>query len=342
MDEQSKLDRRAFLTSMGSMAPLALLGCSSYGSTNDSAAPDASIDDLSAAATGDLYRRCRFGAYAVGGTAGHAALETAVGATLRRYVKYTVMGTNGASNWPTTDAQWCVDTGHDLAIAWDVAATGPTFANILDGSNDASLDAFFQQCKAFPNRLILRMWWEMNDGNGPTKVGNNVLVTSRTQWKQTWRYVYNRCKVVNGATNVVFFYCANGSDSNHAGNTIENLFPGVAYVDQIGFDTYNNTKFGPWTRFDSLLNTPYARVTALHPTASVAIAEIGTVNVDPSDPSQNKATWQKGLFTSQQFPRLKHVDFFSVDQSASGGQNWRIDQTPASLAVCKQYLPLAP
>jgi hypothetical protein len=292
--------------------------------------------------TGDLVDRCSFGAYATtGGTAAHATLESTVGATLKRYVTYQVMGVSGSSNWPTAEAAWCAQTGHDLAIAWDVLSSGPTFAAILAGANDASLDAFFQECKSFPGKVILRMWWEMNDGSGPTKVGNGVLVSSRSQWISAWRYVYNRCKVANGATNVSFFYCANGADSNNAGNTIENLYPGSAYVDEIGFDTYNETHYGTFGSFADRMEPAYTRVTALHPTASVTIGEIGTVDVDPSDPSQSKATWLTGMFTNQLFPRLRHVDFFSVDQ-CPWGNDWRIDETSASLAVCQTQLPFAP
>lgn len=293
--------------------------------------------------TGPLYQRCSFGAYADEGNAGtsdHAALEATLGATLKRMNTYQNMSSGGDSGWPTSVANWCTSTGHDLDISWDCSANGPSFATILAGGNNATLDAFFQQCKAFSGTVYLRMWWEMNDQGGPTKPGNGGLCANRAQWIQTWQYVYNRCKVTNGCTNVKFNYCPSGTDQNSLGNTIENVYPGSSYVDEIGFDAYNTPDWAPWQSFDSLMGSFYDRICALHPTAPVCLGEVGTSNNDPDDSSQNKATWLAGLFTSQKFPRMRNINFFSANQG--GNENWRLDQTSASVAVCRQYLSSAP
>jgi beta-mannanase len=184
------------------------------------------------------------------------------------------------------------------------------------------------------------MWWEPNTAGGRYTMaytGKDKTITSLGQYKRAWAYVHHRAKIVNRATNVSFFFCANGSDVG--GYTVEQYFPGAQYVDEVGFDTYNETRWAPWTSFDTKLRPMYDRVTALHATAPVAIGELGTV--DTGGPvGANKATWLQDMFTSTSFPRLKHVDFFSVNQGRS--HDWRLNQTAAAIAVCKKHLAHAP
>lgn len=288
-----------------------------------------------------LASRVTFGAYAnSGGTTQHSILETALGVKIPRYVTYQVMGTGGASAWPTTDAAWCKSTGHDLSIAWDILSSGPTFANILNGTNNASIDAFFTAAKNYGAPVTLRMWWEMNDANGPTKVDNasstlfssSTVSVRRTQWIDAWRYVYNRCKNTIGANNVDFFFCANGSDTG--ATTIEQLWPGEQYVDVIGLDTYNETTFASWTSFTAKIAPMMNRLAALAPNLPQGIGEIGTV--DTGGPGgTSKATWLQDMFSSTDWPALRFVDYFSVNQS----NDWRLDQTPEAIAAVQTWVP---
>lgn len=288
-----------------------------------------------------LADRAIFGAYAnTGGTTQHAALETALGVKIPRHVTFQTMASGGTSGWPTADAAWCKSTGHDLAIAWDIPSGGPTFATILSGGNNATLDAFFTAAKNYNAPVTLRMWWEMNDSNGPTKVDNasstlfasSTVSARRTQWIAAWQYVYNRCKTTIGADNVDFFFCANGSDTG--ATTIEQLWPGGSYVDVIGLDTYNETFFASWTSFTAKIAPMMTRLAALAPTLPQGIGELGTV--DTGGPTgTSKATWLQDLFATSDWPKLAFVDFFSVNQS----NDWRLDQTAGSIAATQAWIP---
>lgn len=215
-------------------------------------------------------------------------------------------------------------------------STGPKFANILAGSNNVSLDAFFQKCKTFPGKIILHMWWEMNCTGGPTKISGGNLCSSAAQWKQTWQYVCNRCKVTNGCTNVTFFWCANGTD---IGTTkMEDLYPGMNYVDIVGFDTYNETTYGNWESFDTRFVAKYDRIAAFNTNSPFAVGETGCVPSDPTNAANTEELWFRQLFTSQQMPRLRDIDFFSVNKE----YDWRINRTAATTTVCRLYLPTAP
>jgi len=112
-----------------------------------------------------LYTRCSFGAYA-DNTAGHEALEKRVGAKLKRYVTYQDLpSVGGGDGWPQTDADWCARTGHDLVIAWDIHSNiNLNGDQLLRGEINTQLNSFFKKAKAFPNKVVLRMWWEFNEG----------------------------------------------------------------------------------------------------------------------------------------------------------------------------------
>jgi hypothetical protein len=287
--------------------------------------------------TGDLYKRCAFGVSA-GSTGAHAALENLFGAKLKHFVCFKNMGNNGASNWPA-EADWCKSTGHTLDIAWDMVGTNVRFSDLIAGKNNASLDAFFQAAKRHGDKVVLRMWWEMNDPHGPTKVGSGgeSLVSSSAEWVQAWKYVYNRCKVTNDCTNVKFFWCPNGSDTGNG--PLESFYPGDNYVDIIGFDTYNQPMWagGAWHSFDDQFTGIYNRVDALSGNKNIPmmVGETGTVSGPVG--GHTRAEWLRQMFTSQKFPRLRQIDYFNYD--LGGGLDWRWDNGADSISVCKQYLP---
>lgn len=293
-----------------------------------------SFEPVGLPTTGDLYKRCAFGV-ATGSTAAHEALEAKLGAKFKNYVKYYDMGHNGIGNWPSVDAAWCKTTGHTLHLGWDMGGTTMTFAQVIAGQNNASLDAFFQSCKAHGDTIILRMWWEMNDPNGPTKVGSsNSLVTSTQEWVTAWKFVYNRCKVTNGCTNVKFFWCANGSDTG--AYKMEEFYPGDAYVDIVGFDTYNKPIWaaGAWHTFEQQYDGPYNRVAAITADKTIPIMVGETGSDDGPINGHTKDEWLRQMFTSQKYPRLRQIDWFNYYE-------YKIDATQAAVDVCRQYLPIA-
>jgi len=289
--------------------------------------------------TGDLYKRCAFGVSA-GSTGAHQALENLFGAKLKHFVCFKNMGNNGNSNWPA-EADWCKSTGHILDIAWDMVGTNVRFSDLIAGKNNASLDAFFQAAKKHGDKVVLRMWWEMNDPHGPTKVGSGgeSLVSSSAEWVQAWKYVYNRCKITNGCTNVKFFWCPNGSDTGNG--AMESFYPGDNYVDIIGFDTYNQPAWagGAWHTFDEQFSGVYDRVAAISANKNIPmmVGETGTVSGPVN--GHTRAEWLRQMFTSQKYPRLRQIDYFNYD--LGGGLDWRWDNGVDSTNVCKQYLPLA-
>lgn len=77
----------------------------------------------------------------------------------------------------------------------------------------------------------------------------------------------------------------------------------------------------------------YQRLVKLHTTAPVVVAEIGSREAKPTE-SHSKAVWLQQLFTETRFPRLTHVNFFSVEKE----RDWRLNSSPQALAVVRKYL----
>lgn len=297
-----------------------------------------STKNADSAVTSELYTRCSFGAYA-GGTAAHENLERRIGAKLKRYVTFhNLPAVGGWDSWPQTEAEWCARTGHDLVIAWDIHSDfNLSGSQLLGGAINTQLDSFFTKARAFPNKVVLRMWWEFNDGTG-RKVGRNPTAWpgGPAQWREAWRYVVNRAKA-NGAHvsqggNVSFFWCANGSDT--AGLRMEDYWPGAQHVDMIGLDTYNDN-WAPWTEFADKIQPMMDRILALPGAREkpLGIGETGSINTD-----NRKADWYRNLFTTTYWPNLKAIDFFSVNKE----QDWRLDHPESVRAVSAEFLPKAP
>jgi hypothetical protein len=295
-----------------------------------------------ASASVPLARRCAFGAFAPNephgsapaGLGEHYSLEARLGVRLKRMVWFANMD----EPWPEAAAAEAAKTGHTPHFAWDSGRV--RLSEILDGSRDAMLDAFFQRAKSFRRPVVLRLWWEMNTSGGRYTMayrGPDKTVATVSEYKDAWRYVHRRAKVVNGAANVGFLFCANGSDVG--GYPMEKYFPGAEFVDEIGFNSYNETTHSHWQSFEQKLRPMYDRVATLHPTAPVTIGELGTVN-HGGPPGTSKATWLQDMFASTAFPRLTHVDFFSADQGPA--RDWRLTQTREAIAVCRTNLARAP
>lgn len=295
-----------------------------------------------------LFKRTSFGAfvdeavhggqfpYAVGA---YSSFETAMGAKLKRMSVFC-----GFSETLPTDAAFkaYATSGHEVMLAWDVAYAGGkvSFADIRAGVHDSILASVFDSCEAYGGPVVIRPWWEFNDSNSGSAPGNGSCATT-AEWIATWRYVVNYYRSHYSSGRVKFFWCANGSDIGP--NAMESFWPGAAYVDEVGFDTYNETEYSSWQTFEQKVGPIYDRVVA---TAAVdgapgnalpvSIGEIGSVS--GTAPGQARADFFQGMYLTGKFPRLKHVTFF---HTANTGTDWRINVEGAG-PVNTQYLAQSP
>lgn len=308
-------------------------GVTALAATSVVAAPSA----YAAEAQSPLYKRCSFGAHADDepnpNVYAHFGLESITGAKLPRMSWFQDIG----EPWKSTQGADAARTGHSLCIAWAPSAYGSdiSFSRILNGELDYLLNNFFVKAAQHPRPVTIRPFWEMNCNSSSSSVdfvNGSKLVNSVEQFKDTWRHLVGLQRQA-GASNVKWYFCVNGGDvGNHP---MEDYWPGADYVDEMGFDTYNDD-WSPWADFDVKVAPMYGRLAALDANLPISIGEIGCKDYG-APAGQSKASWSEKMFLSTQFPRLKHVEFYNRNQ----GTDWRIQSSWASLAVYQRYLPQA-
>ncbi|HEV7534253.1 MAG TPA: glycosyl hydrolase, partial [Acidimicrobiia bacterium] len=141
---------------------------------------------------------------------------------------------------PTTGAmipmdpavQLDVDANRIAIVGWACAPN----ADVLSGKLDKQIDAAAAAFKSYPRQFFMRYCWEMDGSRQPANVGGNP-----DQFIAAWRYIYNRVKVTDGATNVIWLWTANANGFKLGGwpAVASKYYPGDDYVDWVSADGYN-------------------------------------------------------------------------------------------------------
>lgn len=210
---------------------------------------------------------------------------------------------------------WSADRRNGSEIGWNRVAAGDV---------DSLVREFARAAKAWNKPLILRPEWEMN-------IRFNSTSNTPQAYINMWRRLHNIFDE-EGATNVLWFWCP-----NEGGPAIPfvRYYPGDAYVDYIGFDTYNwgtqNAGY-VWEAAAENIGPIYEQLTELA-AKPIIIGEIGS-----SEIGGNKAAWIKRTFLQdipEQFPRIVAVLYFNNNQD---GEDWRVNTSIASLNAFKEVI----
>jgi Glycosyl hydrolase family 26 len=117
-------------------------------------------------------------------------------------------------------------------VGWACAPNADVLAGKLDKQIDAAAAAF----KGFSDQFFMRYCWEMDGSRQPATVNGDP-----GQFIAAWRYIYNRVKNVDGASNVIWLWTANANGFKLGGwpAVASKYYPGDAYVDWVSSDGYN-------------------------------------------------------------------------------------------------------
>ncbi len=230
-------------------------------------------------------------------------------------------------NFPTDRVRNAHSNGSIPLITLEFTRTlnGPGVQSILNGDRDQYLKDFAAGAKAAGGTIWLRPLHEMNGNWYPWcgAVGANTPAKTVAAWKHIHDVIYGE-----GATNVKFVWNVNANSvPNTSANAIEKFWPGDDYVDFTSIDGYNwgNRRWSTPTR---VFGDAYRRVSALS-SKPMFIAETAC-NPEGGD----KAAWTADFFAQMyaRFPRIEGVCWFNVDKE----HDWRIDETPATLAAIQR------
>ena len=138
-------------------------------------------------------------------------------------------------------------------INWEPA--GIDFNDIVSGSLDATIKARAAGAKALGKKFFLDFAAEMNGDEAWS--GNNAPL-----YVSAYRHIHDSF-VAGGATNVVWAWCPNVTDTNGSNKTTMDYYPGDAYVDWTGVDGYNwGGTNGDWQTFQQVFADIYPLLAA--------------------------------------------------------------------------------
>ncbi len=230
-----------------------------------------------------------------------------------RYDMGEVVKNSGFSTW--------VAQGITPEITWE--PTNVSFADINSGLYDAYLTTTATELKAFGSTIFLRPFHEFNGtwytwglaNQGGSSATDTAFIAA---WQRMVTIFHNA-----GATNVKFVWCfstgALGNATTSPWNNPANAYPGDAYVDWIGYDTYNRGNIltgAKWKSFDTISMTPYQLAVSIAPNKPVAVSEIASNEY--GDGGASKTTWVTAMLDELQspsnpYPNIKLLSWFEQD-----------------------------
>jgi hypothetical protein len=263
------------------------------------------------------------------------AFTSAVGGRVpATWTIWSQWGRRDFSAFPATAAEGARARGAMPMIWWEPVdpsrlddPTYPRLANITAGLHDDYIRSFARQARQFRHPVLLRFAHEMNGGMFPW--GVQYFDNSAATFVAAWRHVHRIFQQV-GATNVRFVWsvakksCAGGCDP------YAQFYPGDAYVDYLGFSSYNWGAFKEgWV---SMLQG-YTRVTNL--LASLSSKPIMAVETGANPEGGDKAAWiREGyLAVYERLPRVEAIVYLNVDLRPDGHPDWSLTSPPEALEM---------
>lgn len=157
--------------------------------------------------------------------------------------------------------------------AWRGNGAGYSLPSIASGADDATIDRMARVLAAQKGDIWLRVFHEFNDPYDPAaKTGYPWSVGGGTQntpeqLVAAWRHIYERFHA-DGATNVRFVWTPDGNNLVDRVPLVQAAYPGDAYVDYTGWDSYD----------DYPNQSVYGFLAQLAPTKQAVISELGASN----------------------------------------------------------------
>jgi hypothetical protein len=142
-----------------------------------------------------------------------------------------------------------------------------TLDDVVDGSQDAAIKKWAQEAKAFGKPFLFAPWWEMNGGWYAWGRSPNFIAA--------WRRFHDLV-VAEGATNVTWTWVVNSIWFDPESDPSP-YYPGDAYVDWTGLDSYNwgrnPAQPDKWLTPEQTITPTLEIIKEVAPTKPIAIVE---------------------------------------------------------------------
>ena len=223
-------------------------------------------------------------------------------------------------NWTSAkDTRDDIAAGRIPLVNWE--PDGIDFNDIISGKLDSTINARADGAKALGTKFFLDFAAEMNEDEG---WGDH----DPAKYIAAYRHIHD-IFVARGATNVVWAWCPNVTDSDDSPSTMS-YYPGDTYVDWTGVDGYNWGTSDPdfdWQSFATVFKDIYPKLAAKG--KPIIIGEMASDEVGGS-----KAQWIKNMIPTlkTKFPMIKAFVWFDIDKE----RHWEINSSASALAAYQQ------
>ncbi len=232
-----------------------------------------------------------------------------------------------SDTFPSGLEQADVAAGRVPLVSWQ----GTSLRKITDGSQDDLIRTRARAVRALGRPMFLRWAWEMNGNWSPADgTHNNTPGThdGPEKYVAAWRHIRTIFRE-EGATNAVWVWCPNATDTPaEPWNTAAKYYPGDAWVDWVGVDTYNWGKLRTWSTWQSLATGVKPFQEAYGDRKPIMVAETSS-----AQDAGSKARWVEQLRREvpTALPSVAALVWFDVDKE----EDWRIDSAPDVLAAVR-------
>jgi len=249
---------------------------------------------------------------------------------------------------PDTNLEGDIDHGRVPVISWTCDRKTTNSDHIIasgDPTEDANITATAKALAQYPGPVLLRWFWEFNlinanDGNQPCRNDNGTPTQQvYTDFIGAWQHIYQLFQTA-GATNVVFLwnpghYTDGNPDDPHG------YYPGNAYVDWIGIDTYQRAQTQTFTSDFEEFYTDFSA--SQYGGKPLMVGENASANESVYN-AELQPTYLNGILadlTSNLYPALKAYDYF--DGPGNAPDDWVLDaqglRAFATAATNPAFLP---
>jgi hypothetical protein len=236
-------------------------------------------------------------------------------------------------SWDTKDTGTNVHNGTDVpGVLWAQPDFAPS--KIVAGDFDPYIRATAKLIASLPCPIALRFDQEVNGywypwGEGTTGMGGTPA-SQGAEYIKMWRHVWRIFKSA-GATNVLWMWSPNFQTLKHAGYpALSAGYPGNKYVDWVGIDGYyyNN----PNQTFNGLFGSTITQLSDTAPSKPWMISETGVGTYpNPSTKAGQITDLLNSVAADDRFIGMVYFDQFKPNDRS----DWRLDETPQSLAAFK-------
>ena len=222
-------------------------------------------------------------------------------------------------------------TNRGALVTMDMDTGSVPLRDIAAGKYDSYIAAWAKNVKAWGRPFFLRLDTEMNgtwEAYGPGGTNSNTPQDFINMWRH-----FHDVAVANGATNITWFWVPNvGTTTAGSTYSLDQFYPGDAYVDWTGLDGYNQD--ATYTGFYSLFKPSYDMLLSIAPTKPIGIGETSS-----HEYGGQKAGWITDALTTQlprNFPKIKMLLWFNWRIYENGvWKDWPIESSATAQAAFK-------